>query len=200
MYAKPPYETEHTGTAIVIGSGPDCFVEFQEAREHRPAATVIAVNETIRHIKAPHFFTLHVEKMRWFEGLWIEAWGADFAPLVHTQHTKDFDRLYKPGAAWYAWPCARSACSSGWAAAKVAEAMGHEEVILCGVPLEASGYGFQTQDRGAGDPRLGLKPKVADRHFRHLADDLRSGIGKRVRSMSGRTRELLGGPEWQSQT
>lgn len=81
--------------------------------------------------------------------------------------------------------------SSGLLAVQVAWAMGARRVILCGIPMTKTPHFEQSTIHGPQAWRS------ADSHFRpwqRHADKLR----QRVRSMSGRTRELLGRPtrEW----
>lgn len=74
--------------------------------------------------------------------------------------------------------------TSGLLAAKVGLALGYEEVLLCGMPLDGTGRFY--------DPPWAEGRELLDMtEWQRLARDVFDG---RVKSMSGKTRELLGGP------
>lgn len=135
----------------------------------------------------------------------VNAAGRDFAgPLDHfaTQHpelaagwllARERQNLPPPGTLWcprtarrdqrLPWSHAESwGGSSGLFGVSVALAAGADRVILCGVPLDATGH--------FDDP----KPWRDALRYRSAWTCRAGFLGKHVRSMSGWTRQLLGAP------
>lgn len=167
------------GTAIVCGSAETLFSDLDEAVELRPSHTIIAVNAAAEVVAADHLFTLHPEKMEvWRErqfqltGRWAPTHSA---PRPRPNVDIDF---------W--WESAGGKGTSGWGAAKMAQAMGYDEIILCGVPMDAMPY----QHRGPA--KAFMAPAVLDIYRRAIASE--TAWHAKVRSMSGWTRQLLGAP------
>ena len=103
---------------------------------------------------------------------------------------------------WFSADCSTGATSAAKAARMMFE-MGHERVILCGCPLDSSGYFPGESKKGRsishGCRRLG-DPKEAQSRaiegYRRKFHKLAQGEFKdRVFSMSGLTRTWLGEPE-----
>ncbi|KKL76037.1 hypothetical protein LCGC14_2048930, partial [marine sediment metagenome] len=74
----------------------------------------------------------------------------------------------------------------GWGARKLATLLGFDSVILCGMPLNPGNYASGRLSK------LMKNPDVIDSFRREIEDDIEWHEG--VTSMSGWTRELLGGP------
>ncbi len=85
----------------------------------------------------------------------------------------------------FRWPWTKHG-TSGLGAILTALALGYEEIVLCGMPLDESGHNGEPPWRKCGF--LNEVPD-ADPHWR-LAIDL--AFGGKVKSMSGRTKEWLG--------
>lgn len=87
--------------------------------------------------------------------------------------------------------------TSSMLATRIARAMGHFPVILCGCPLSAVGYfdGYKTSRREFD--REGGKPNVVEAWRDHWRAAHRDGYLTGVYSASGWTRDLLG---WLPQT
>jgi hypothetical protein len=95
------------------------------------------------------------------------------------------------------WRGVASAATSAWTAVRIARAMGYTEIILCGCPLDPTGY-FNPEDthRFSHDcPRVGLDPEsgIVMRYRSQFATNAKAE-GKGVFSMSGYTLSLLGPP------
>lgn len=192
-YSIPEYPFKHSGPAIVCGSGPTLFDDFTTARKALPGAHVFAVNEAIRAVRTKHFVTLHTEKIEWFLALAKEAWpGLD--TIAHLPITDKMPR----GEGIYCWDKIATAATSSWAAVKLAKLLGHNEVIMCGCPLNGGdGYAFPTDGGKPGEPRFGFSERSGVRvHKGAFMDALKNGEGENVYSMSGYTREKLGAPKW----
>ena len=85
----------------------------------------------------------------------------------------------------YYWKWSASKGSSGWSAAKMADMMGFDLMVLCGIPLNPGNY---------ADGTLAMpmqNPKVIDIYREFILGDTK--IHHKVKSMSGWTKELFGG-------
>jgi len=83
----------------------------------------------------------------------------------------------------HVWPCKLTGTSALFAT-RVALALGYEEVVLCGVPLDETGrYYSAPWDKGVSLNVVDMKEW----------EEYVPVFEGRVKSMSGRTRELLGG-------
>ncbi len=141
---------------------------------------VIAVNDVALHWrgKLHHWVTVHPEKLRgWMRSLHAtsyETWScrprwAEDVPLV--------DNVLPP---WHG-------ADSGLYAVQVAQYLGCQHVILCGIPMTATAHFAESAES------FPATWGSAERHWlvwrrRYLS------LQHVVRSMSGRTRELFGAP------
>ncbi len=75
--------------------------------------------------------------------------------------------------------------TGGLFAAKIALAMGYDRIVLCGIPMDGSGHWYSK-----GDDTRGLDIFIGP----WIEFAKRLDVINRVRSMSGRTRQLLGAP------
>lgn len=177
---------------LVLG-GADCVWDDLRALEAMAGpwpGTVVAVN-TIGALwphRLDHWATLHPEKM----GLWIEARAENGHPPGFTIWAHELDRWHsKRGRELVdrTLPVPMKTGSSGLFAVDVARAVGCERVVLCGVPMTAS-------------PHFGRSEAwpEADRYWPRWVERLAELSS--VRSMSGRTRDLLGAPSpgWLAET
>lgn len=195
------YDTKHMGqSCIICGAAPSLLSEYEEAKHHRPDAVVICVNETVQAIHADHLITLHYNKMRYFKNMSINK--NVVAHSAKPPRDKG-DEIYFNDVD-HVWPNANTSGTSGVAAIMVAEAMGFDEIILCGMPLEPTGYfnEGQTVKSSKTQPRFGYL-KNADtltsyhqNGFHKALNDV-PRIKEITRSMGGYTKQILGGPQWQ---
>ena len=118
-------------------------------------------------------------------------------PIVHTSYSGH--REMSP-LADYRWMGVQTAATSAWKAVRIAKVIGYTEIILCGCPLEATGYAF----KGTGvlhgyHMRIGEPKKEGDwrkfENYRLAFARKAKDEGENVYSMSGYTREKLGEPE-----
>jgi len=192
-YSIPEYKGTHHGPAIVCGSGPTLFDDFTTARRALPGATIFAVNEAIRAVRTSHIVTLHTEKALWFRNLALQAWP-NIEPILHLPINGDFPK--EKGI--HCWDKIATAATSAWAAVKLAKLLGHDEVTMCGCPMNGGdGYAFPTEGNKPGEPRFGFSQRSGVRvHKGALVDAINNGEAEGVYSMSGFTREVLGAPKW----
>jgi len=149
---------------------------------------VMVLNDLIMHIPWPaHHAYSNDHKML---PRWLAARRPDLArdkPLggVHTCSIGPNDMNV--------WPWSGQG-TSGLNAVLTGLAMGYDRIVLCGIPLDDEGHYFDApwvRSRFTQEIREGHEnpqwPRYWDRFARKCFDN-------KVRSMSGRTRDMLGGP------
>ena len=161
--------------ALVLGSGACLWDDLRALGSW--GDIVLAVNEAA--VAYPHrldcFVTLHPEKLpKWTEERITRGGNADFETWTG-MHKQDLAQHAIGG-----WTNG----SSGMLAVGVALEKGATRVVLCGVPMNPEPHFW--------DP----KPWPACATHRKPWTDRLAKMQGRVFSMSGWTRELLGGPPW----
>ena len=214
-------------TMLVVGSAPCLYADLEEALKLRPFAEVMLINGACTAIEnAEHMLAGHEEKATFFAEARRKAFpGAPF-PRYHgctRKHREAEMRHICPDITDW-WPLEMGICStSASKGAKIAKLMGFTEVILCGSPLDDSGY-FPGEGKGipqnrsclrVGDPGFsshttphhtgqysthpGMPMRVQEskivQSYRTRFKQLAEGEFKGwVFSMSGYTKEILGYP------
>ena len=183
LQADPPYPLSHSGPVLVCGFGPGLFEDLEQARALRPDAPCIVINRAARHVKGFALFSAHPEEMGMFSREQIKRFGYGFT--THTSKVS-FNRK-KHVHIDYWWKKAAGSGSSSWCAANMADMMGFDEIVLCGVPLMPGNYADGTMTV------VMQKQRIIDIYRAFISADKR--IHHKVRSMSGWTKDLLGGIE-----
>lgn len=194
-YAIPAYPHLHLGSVLILGSADCALHDLNRARIHFPNAPVIGINDAAKIARVEHLFSLHCDGL----GDWVQEQIEHFSfrPIVHAaERRKKGEERAKYPAVDYWWAGANTGGTSAWSAVRVARMMGFERMILCGCPLEPTGYCVTPRrsddcrsmgDAAADDPML-------KRYRRRIQEYVAEGDGVGVSSMSGWTRELLGAP------
>lgn len=172
--------------ALVLGGGADVFAEVAETeRLFGPDwwNIVVAANDVACHWprRLDAICTLHPEKM----GGWREVRAANGYPPA-TEHIGRHGRMTKALDRTIRHPFGNG--SSGLLAVAVALDLGATKCVLCGVPMTRTPYFAESDVHPQGRTFSG-----ANSHWKkwlHHGAKL-DGI---VKSMSGRTRDLLGAP------
>ena len=204
MHSEPTYSHKHHGTLLVIGSAPCVREDLVDAVMHRPGAAIMAVNEAVK-VARPNFITsLHCEKMDVFDALAQQQWGGKIWSTHSGNVTARGQERHHFATVDYWWPTMKHCGgTSAWAAAMIGAAMGFEEIILCGCPMNGGDGYFNDGETAKGtpsDPRFGYKPahcsliQSAHDHIQKHKDTPEAAL---VSSMSGFTSEILGTPSWQ---
>lgn len=175
-------------TALVVGCSAVVWNEVRAARELCDFASVYCVKAAGIHwpAKFKTWVTLHPEFMDQYEkerhALGLPNGYEIVAPLTSEvgMHGKK-GNIHRRVS--YRWPGMTSSASSGIYAAKVALDDGYDRVVLAGVPMQKDGGHFTR-----GKPWL-----LVDCFTPGLLKAVPFMAGK-VKSMSGRTMELLGNP------
>lgn len=179
---RPAIAGTKSGNLIILGSALTVWSEFEKARQIDPKAELMAINLAFCGLRywvqrqllvCHHWISLHPE---------FFAIRHLYAGKRTTTHC--FTNAPDKGVD-YVWPVS-SEGSSGLFATKVALLMGYEKIMLCGIPIKDAPHfhdmpGFR-------------HPEMEDRAvwlaWEMAADALRG----RVKSFSGRTKDLLGEP------
>jgi hypothetical protein len=165
----------------VCGSAATFNDDLERARELRPDAVVIAVNDVAELTRADHLFTLHPEKMAAWRALQTIAFG--IGALTHSGAAAPIEGVDID----YWWPKAGGKGTSAWGAARMAQCMGFDEVILCGAPLDPMPYAKR------GPAKLFMCPAILRGYRDFIAAD--TDWHGPVRSMSGWTKRTFGEPD-----
>jgi hypothetical protein len=153
----------------------------------RGSVGIVACNDAIAEF--PHIVagvTLHPENLT----TWVnhrESKGYWKAPMYTHKVTRRFNY---PEAILtdYNFPGQGESLTSGIMAAKVAMIdLGYDRVVFCGVPMTDTPHFIARPDAPTWD--------IADHYFKRLKQMLRPEYFACMRSMSGRTRELMGAPD-----
>lgn len=188
----------HPERALLLG-GASCVwddVAALEALYGRPwDGLVIAANDIGAHWPRPlhHWVSLHPNKFR--------KWRALREELQHSQPGSTWGRFVEPLQTWSErprWDKDLPMCdhilvpwlggSSGMFAVQVARELQCTRAVLCGVPMTPTAHFSESREEGFG-PKWGS----ADSHWRAWEQHAHLMEGW-VRSMSGRTQDLLGAP------
>lgn len=193
---------------LVVGSAPCLHDDVERALKLYPDAHIMLVNGACVALeKAEHVLAGHREKAEYFARA-RRTFFPDAPPwrLHANGHKMDASRKAETPSVtdWWGSEVSTGATSAG-KGVRIGLAMGYDPIILCGAPMDGSGYFPGESVKGArishdchrvGDPArqehrtiMGYRDK-----FARLAAREFNG---RVFSMSGYTRELLGEPpEW----
>jgi hypothetical protein len=179
--------------ALVLG-GASCvwqdLLTFEQGFDRSWDGLVVAANDVGAHWPRDldHWVTLHSDK--------FPSWQDLRAAHGFAAGYRTWCRWYRPDIPvdFRVRPWAGG--SSGMLAVQVAlEGLGCTHVVLCGVPMTQTPHFAETKER------FHSVWIAANAHWRDW-EKCRAQFGDRVRSMSGRTRELLGAPslEWFGRT
>lgn len=140
-------------------------------------------------LRFKHWVGAHGERFQWMvplrrEGYYFHGFDAEGRRGVKPQK---LGALIHSEKSWplvtHVWP-SRMTGTSALFAVRVALALGYDEVVLCGVPLDRTGRFYDAPWDEGVDLNV-VDMKEWEEYLPVMKD--------RVKSMSGRTRELLGG-------
>lgn len=195
------------GAAIVAGSAPCLYDDLERALNLYPFALVATVNgacvalEDIDVLVAGHTSKAKIfvaaREAAFPDGKPYQVWANYASPV----RQNELARQYRCVTKWFGPEMSTGATS----AAKVARMLMSEDyypVIMCGCPMDCSGYFEGESQKGKGishDCRRVGDPDQDDHRtilgYRNKFEKLARGLFKdKIFSMSGRTREWLGAP------
>lgn len=154
---------------------------------HRDGWDIMTVNKLVETLPGniEHAYSNEWNLLETFIAARRAEYAREFTGPVHTHGRGN------SGAKWN-WPWAGGA-TSGLGAALIGFALGYDQIVLCGIPLDDGPHNgeppwrkcrFTAEAANSGDSGI-------NRHWK-MARDL--AFKGRVRSMSGRTRGWLGEP------
>jgi hypothetical protein len=175
------YEVRHKGPAIICGSAPSVFVDLEKAKQLRPGAVVLGVNEVPGMVDGiEHIWTQHNNMAERFRSL------GEFKIHARAGIMGDVD---------YWWPeLVGMKGSSGMVGALWARAMGFDEVIMAGIPLSTSEQMYSEKYPGASKKYV-FATEANILNWQSLAlDHKKQGRAGGIYSMSGYTKQIFGPP------
>lgn len=192
---------------LAVGSAPCVYEDVVAAKVLHPDAELMLINGAcVAFRDAEHVLAGHTAKAEDFARARREAFP-DAAPwrLHATQYTRKQPRpdLYPSVTDWWDGSHSSGATSAG-KAAMIGLSMGFEKIILCGCPMDGSGY-FPGESvigapiaHEAACQRIGDPTKQRASTIRRYRDTMarlaKTTFKGKVFSMSGFTREVLGAP------
>lgn len=183
-------------TALVVGGAHCVWDDLEKAREFGPFDATACINDMLAHYEGPvdYAVSLHPEHF----GRWLgEREAKGFPPpakvVAHKGNTQEERRHVYPLdiVTDFRWPGMTDSGSSGLFAVKVLLEEGFDRIVLCGVPMDPQQSHFHDKDNWHHADTFF---PAWERMFDHY--------GEQTRSVSGRTKDLLGYPtqEWISET
>lgn len=190
----PSIAESSDGILIILGGGKTVWDDYKRAKKliGDRGYEIMCVNDIAIQFKAEpiqHCVSLH----KGF-AVAVRALRKERSMLEHV-HT----HCHKHGSQIdFVWDIPNVGGTSGLFAVKVAMVLGYKKIIVCGAPMDGTGHYFDPNDANEN-----LTTKFHDKSnimvWRQLREQGRHRVAeKRVRSMSGRTRNVLGEPteEW----
>lgn len=191
-------------TLLVVGSAPSLYTDLAAAREKFPGAEVMLVNGACSAVEdAQHVLAGHTDKATFFAKARSDAFPFALPWRLHAtwmiRHPVPRD-LYPEVTDWWG-PEHSSGATSAGKAALIGLSMGFGRIVLCGCPMNGSGY---FPGESAGIPQLKACQRIGDatkqeaatirRYKKKMAELAQTTFKGKVFSMSGYTREVLGAP------
>ncbi len=191
---------------LVVGSAPGLYADLAAAQALCDDFEVMLVNGAGAAVEAAqHVLAGHTDKAEEFVSARDKAFPLALPYRVHATYDARRGRSplgnYPSVTDW--WPQGQfsSGATSAGKAARIGLALGFGRVILCGCPMDGSGY---FPGESAGIPQLRACQRIGDpakqqastiRRYKDRMAELAAGEFKGlVFSMSGWTREVLGAP------
>lgn len=181
-----PRHPVFTGKGLVVCGGGRCVWEDMEGfcpHIRGGSFHIMAVNDVGMHIPldVKHWYSNSPKEL----SAWKNARRPNYNTSILT-HSLDSQN----GGAKYKWPWPGHGTSS-LNAVYTGLRMGYEQIVLCGVPLDDSGHYFDPPWIGSTFASQVPERDGTLKWWGRAAEEL---FGGRVKSMSGRTRDLLGAP------
>ncbi len=179
----------HARTAIVCGSGDGVFDQLEEAKNLVDNPVIFAANDVGMFIeKLDHWVSLHLDNIpRWMDVRFAHRRGEKHPPKIHSCSVG-------PKVDYHWSGLTPTFALSGYFAMQIAHVMGADRIILCGCPGDRTRRFFDAKPRDVFGYGNGLQN--SDKGIMiQLKNEMERvpEFKKKVRSMSGFTREFFGG-------
>lgn len=174
-------DSKQGGKIVILGSA--CGIWDDLARYDLQGHDLMAVNDMMMHYPGQlhHGATVHADKLPgWGFFQAYEASHKAWPPMQTHSHLKH------DWVKWH-WPIHREGGTSGLFAVTVALLMGYDLIVLAGIPCDDSPRYFDPP--GNKHEHMGR-----DSMLREWQEANQAIFEGKVRSLSGRTRDLLGEP------
>lgn len=192
--AAPAYPYWHSGPCVVCGFAETLRYDLGRVYRARGSLPTISVNGAMSVVKSFAVYSFHFEpgKLNKWAKRQREKFGENFT--VHAPGKADWLYHNQKNYPWvdHWWHETSSRGSSGWCAVRLAKLMGFDEVILCGMPLDARPYANKKPAWWFQNPGT----DAVEVFQKAVKEDTAYHAG--VSSMSGWTRSVFGEPEWLS--
>lgn len=163
-----------------------CRDDSGRGRVRKPDWDFLTVNKLVETFpgSVEHCYSNEPHLLNKFIAARRSEYALEFGPPAHSHSIKE--------GAQHCWPWGGHG-TSGLGATLVGLGLGYDRVVLCGLPLDDGPHNgeppwrrtaFATSEAAGG-------PDGKDGHWKRA---IGTAFGKRVKSMSGRTREWLGAP------
>jgi hypothetical protein len=192
-------------TLLVVGSAPGLFEDLEQARSLFWDSEVMTVNGACAAVEhAEHILAGHTARAEEYNLARKKAFPNAVPWRVHAawRSKRPIPKKEFPSVTdWWGAEMSSGATSAG-KAAMIGIAMKFDTIVLCGCPLDGSGY-FPGECEGIwkdpacqriGDARMQNR-KIIQRYKDRMRELAANEFKGRVFSMSGYTRELLGAPQ-----
>lgn len=189
---------------LVVGSAPCALEDLAAAKRLYSTAEVMLVNGACTMVEnAEHMLAGHTAKANQFVAARDKAFPFADPIRVHAntliKHRRNYELMYPVVTDWWGPEMSSGATSAG-KAALIGMAMGFDPIVLCGCPMDGSGYApneaVVPHDRSCA--RVGHAAAQGKRMILSYREKMislaRTTFKGKVFSMSGFTREHLGAP------
>lgn len=169
------------GKIRICGGGRDMWQDFEKSKEF--GGDVMCVNIAGLFVPHPvqHLFSWHADRIAPIKE-WRSKEMPDDKSVVHSVGPDARGRID------YVWNFSGGTSTSGITAIELAYLLGYRRIMLCGVPMDDSGYFYQPKKN----------PSLYDKWRKRELRDVANKMNWCIKSFSGYTKELYGEPpdEW----
>ena len=173
------------GRLLVIGCAGNYLEDMRKYKYHGKCH-YMAINDQIERLNLPvlHAVSLHTDCLIWWSLLRRSIHTMKGWFHTHSDHIPDEETYGRHSIPAWVWETKWQGGSSSLLGVVVGLAMGYEEIVLAGVPLDTS----------AGNCCHAGLPHPYECFLAAWEEANREVFNGRVKSLSGNTRELLGEP------
>lgn len=182
------------GTLLIVGSAPCVHDDLREAEALGQSHKLLINGAGLIFEHAEHWLIGHGEKVGMFKAARAKVFATPI-PYIHGSRRGGTD----PVGVTHIWEGVSTGGTSAWKAVRIGKGMGYDRIILCGCPLDDSGYvsgesdGIRHDCKRIGHGQSRGVNRMYDNYRRTFAVRAEQE-GHGVYSMSGYSRELLGAP------
>jgi len=178
----PKIAGTYKGVVAVYGGGKGMWDDYAKMQEFGVEHDTMAINIAGLFIpNLTHLFSLHYKNISYISKWRKVEYGKADKQICHSSKMID--------GVDYVWHLPTMASTSGLLSVVLAHLLGYDKIILCGVPMDNSGYFYKPFVNET------FKDRCREMELEMLRD---KDIGTKIRSMSGRSKNVFGEPtiEW----